>query len=480
MKYRWIILLSILSIGYIGNNDDPFWDQYLGNSGRTAYIECIAPDSPEILWEITLEGEIQHPYIYNNNVIVLTIESPYFGNSSEDSNKDNLFIIDLLTGLLLMNINPKEGLKGAYPIGNEIVLGGTLGKLWEIDLSTQKVSFISRIPTKTSCLFGSNPLITSDFIIFPFIPVTSISRHDYQIRWDLSSSLGSNFPGGGEIRAIAASSDKVFLLMQEGVNMKVWAVNSHNGEFMWKSHDIPLCNQIAVNGSIIIAGGNGLVALDTETGEILWILEEKILSNIVITTDEAYFTDNTQLYAIDIISGKQKWQSPWDSLSFWITYVIGADNAVICSDVRNLTCFSREDGSQLWNMHFQDFIDGSVKKPCPAITNGIIIIAGEMGNNTLLAIASDPHLFAQQGDAFLSRELPDKAVESYRKAGELYEKVGNHEKAQEMKEKISRLESSPEFIIPSTSSYEYAVILVSGVLIVSILVYMLAIQKRSQ
>ena len=33
------------------------WDQYLGNPGRTGYMECSAMESPDILWEATIDGE---------------------------------------------------------------------------------------------------------------------------------------------------------------------------------------------------------------------------------------------------------------------------------------------------------------------------------------------------------------------------------------------------------------------------------------
>ena len=481
MKYQWIILLSILSVGYLGSNNILMWNQYLGNPGRTAYVECDGPDSPEILWEVTLKGQIQNPYVYNDQIVVLTTESPSSGMNSENKNEDNVIIIDLLTGNLLAKIMPKEGLKSVYPMGDKTVLGATLGKLWEIDISTEEVTFISKIPTKTSCIFDSSPIILPNSIIFPFIPVTSISKQDYSIQWDLLSSLESDFPEGGEVRTIAATFDKVFLLIQEETNMKVWAVDSSNGRFIWKSHDIPLCNQLAGNDSFVIAGGNELIGLDTETGEILWTLKEKVLSNIVITDNEAYFTDNKYLYAIDILSGEQKWKSPWDGLSFWITYVLGTSNTIICSDVRNLTCFSRENGNQLWNMHFQDFVDGTIRKSCPAIAKGIIITTGKISNNRLLAITSDPHLFAQQGDAFLSQKLPDKAVESFRKASELYERSGNQEKAQEMHEKITQLELSSESIVPSkTQSLIFPISCILGIVIVSTFLYVFVIQKRSK
>jgi hypothetical protein len=198
--------------------------------------------------------------------------------------------------------------------------------------------------------------------------------------------------------------------------------------------------------------------------------------------------DDTYIFCIDKFSGNLLWETQREELPFTRkglpilrTFIMGTRNTIICSDIFDMTCFSPENGEKLWNVHFQDSVDHRWQKPCPAITEGIIIVNGEENSNSLLAIASNPQLFAQQGDAFLSQGIPDKAAESYRKASDLYERKGDQEKAQEMQEKISKLESSPEPMIPSKiQSYVLFVTLMLGIVIISILMYAFEIRKRSK
>ena len=68
----------------------------------------------------------------------------------------------------------------------------------------------------------------------------------------------------------------------------------------------------------------------------------------------------------------------------------------------------------------------------------------------LIALASDPDLFMEQGDAFLSKGLRNQAISSYKKAAELYEKKGDTSRSQDVQERIHELEDEPESSLPMT------------------------------
>ena len=109
----------------------------------------------------------------------------------------------------------------------------------------------------------------------------------------------------------------------------------------------------------------------------------------------------------------------------------------------------------------QETSDFESVRPCPTVTEGILVVAKKemqyensivwMKPEILMALASDPELFVKQGDAFLSEDLRDRAISSYEKAAELYEREGNTSQSQEMRERIQELENQPESPPPEST-----------------------------
>ena len=109
-----------------------------------------------------------------------------------------------------------------------------------------------------------------------------------------------------------------------------------------------------------------------------------------------------------------------------------------------------EDGSELWNMELNPptYIRGF-----PAVTEGIFVFGTTGGE--VLALASDPDLFMRQGNAFLLKDHTEKAINSYKKAAELYEQKGDLPRSEEIQKRIDELEppsASPQETTPPTTS----------------------------
>lgn len=459
MKWIWLGILTLVCIGSICNESCQ-WNQYLGNPGRTAYTDCSAPDSPEILWEITLDGVADTPFIVGDKVIVCSQFYSFFPPPLEPAPPSNVTVIDLLTGTLVQKIVPEVGLYSACPAGDKVLIDSG-EKAYELDLSSEEISFISEIPREcfiSSVFQDCYPLVLPDKIVFSTTPMVCLSRGDYSVLWDLETSLGSLYPEKAEILNIAASINQVYIII-EGESRKVLAVDIETGDSIWMN-DLKVSN-IAADESVVFVAGDNLYALDAQTGELLWTFETDFaMSNIAVGPTAVYITDyRNYLYAVDKETGELEWKSPWEEAE-WITYIFVAGNTIICSNVLNLTAFSAKDGTELWNMHFRDYSGIAPEKPCPAVAEGILVIPKKerqkgdsfavMRPEQLVALASDPRLFVRQGDAFLAKSLKDQAVNSYEKAAELYEKKGDLNKSQEIQEKIYELENQQETVPPTT------------------------------
>ena len=480
MKMVWLIIIFAISVSASSVNF-PSWDQYLGNPGRTGYSNCRGPDSPEIFWKINLSGYPGTPFIIGDKILVLYKDDPFIFTESK------IVLIDLLTGTILNEaVADVKNLTGVFPAGDVILGTSRGGWLYRINFRTGEVLFDLKIPDHSplSCDPHCFPIILPDKVIFPTNPAVCLSREDYSVVWDLKSSLGSMYPENAETYTLAASSKYVHIIMWGESGRTLLTVDSDTGRLIWQNDSLNP-KEIAVDGSIFTGGSDKLYAMNPETGVLSWTFESgPIHSNIVIGHESIFFTGNDRIYAVNKISGELQWQSQVEKgidSSLSTTYLIGVKNAIICSNTRNLTAFSMVDGTELWNVHFQDHIDRLWNKPCPAVSENILVIVGEEPHTPLISYTSDPQLFEQQGDAFLSQDFPDKAAESYRKASELYERSGDHQKAQEMHEKITQLELSSEFIVPSkTQSLIFPILCILGFVIVSTFLYVFVIQKRSK
>lgn len=459
MKCIWLIVLTMVGMVCAFANEPCQWDQHLGNPGRTAYTDCSIPDSPEVLWEITLDGVAGTPFIVGDKVIVFSQFYSFFPPPLEAAPPSNVTVIDLLTGTLLRKIVPEEDFVGVYPVGDTVLIN-TGVKLYKLDLASEEISFVSTVPRTCFCLSGCHPLILPDKIVFPTTPAVCLSRDGYSMLWDLETSLGSLYPDTAEVLSIAASMDRVYVVLEEKNDRRVLAVDAETGKLIWMK-DIVVTG-IAADGPTVFAAGEDLYALDAGTGEILWTFElEFTWSNIAIGPAAVYSTDiQHYLYAVDKNTGELKWKSQWEEAE-WITYIVGAGNSIICSNILNLTAFSAKDGKELWNIHFRDYSGPFPDKPCPAVSEGIVVIPKkelQQGDSfvmirpeQLVALASDPYLFVKQGDAFLSEGLKDQAISSYEKAAELYEKKGDTSQSQEIREYILELKNQPESPPPETT-----------------------------
>jgi outer membrane protein assembly factor BamB len=438
---RIIILILSLNLICSLSGGTPQWDQYLGNPGRTAYIDSNGPDSPAILWEVQLSDFPLHPFISGDSVVV--------------GCGGRAVLIDLLTGDILDEaVADVQYLTGAYPVG-DMILGKTAGGwLYKINPTTGDAPFDVRIPYGFFCWAHCHPIVLSDKLIFPSTPVVCLSVDDYSTLWDLQSSLGPFYPEDAEVYMIAASLERLHIVLWGVEGKNLLTVDSNTGEFLWERNSFRI-SMIATDGALLFAAGENLHTLDSETGELIWTFEfesDYLCSNIMVGPHAVYVTDNEMLYSVDKTTGALNWKVEWEENPFfWITYIVGFKESVICSDVRNLSCFSEEDGTEIWNIHFGDFIDHEPRKPCPATAEGILIVGGEEDSNKLLALASDPELFKRQGDVFLLEGLVDEAINSYKKAAELYEKKGNETQSRKIQEQIVELENLQETTPPETT-----------------------------
>ncbi len=414
------------------------WVQYLGDPQRTGYSACNGPETPEVLWKVSMPGGFDtSPFIVDNKVLILWKNSHGFVEAK-------VLLLDLLTGKILQEFYDPQ-LSRVFPVDDRII-GGSGSYVYEIDLVSATRTLLTVTPKKGSLLY---PVVLTEKIVFPATPVVCLSTSDFDVIWSLEDVM---LDPELDLFNLAGDEDILAFIMQD----QLYVIDSSTGVLKWTSEPLTLALWVVLGKDAIYCGGRNLWAFNRNGSEIWdFVPDERIVSNIVLGLDGLYFADEENtLYKIDMngnLIWKTYWQvSPW----YYKTHLIGAGDTLYCignygkPDLvarTHVSAYNMEDGNMIWDLEF-----GSscyIKGP-PATAEGILVIGNT--NGELIALASDPELYKKQGDAFLSENLKEEAISSYEKAAELYEKKGDLKKSQEIQEKIYELENPQETMPPTT------------------------------
>lgn len=457
MKNRWLLLtLTIILCGFVDAHIDSCQGtDYLQNPQRTGYSVCTGPDSPIELWKAEFPGDFDtSPFIVDDKVLIV------WKNSRVHLWETKVVLLDLITGRIFKEVRSDDFIFKAFPIGQQI-LGIASEKVYEINFDSGEVSFLAPIPEKSFVMTNMYPLVLEDRIIIPTTPVVCLSRSDFHLLWNLKDTISDC-----ELRPVSLAGDETLavFVMATDDGYRIFAVNPSTGSLKWKSDLLPAAHWLALGEKTIYCARERLWAFDRK-GSALWefVPEEKIVSNIVVGPNALYIADAAnKLYRIDF-DGNLVWKTEWE-VSLWNreTHLFGAGDILYCianfGDFGSqLSAFDMGDGRRIWDFEFEtpEWIKGSplaLIKGFPAVGNGILVI-GKIGGE-ITALASDPDIFVRQGDAFFSEGYTEKAINSYKKAAELYEQKGDLTRSEEIEKQIDKLEppskSPPETTPPPT------------------------------
>jgi hypothetical protein len=458
MKKKLLPALTLImcTLAYASCLSSCQWREYLGNLHRTAYSPCSGPDTSEELWKVSFGGDFDTPpHIVDDTVLIL------WKDSASHHWESKVICLDLLTGEIQNEARTDELVCRIFPVDDQI-LGITL-EVYEISPESGLCTFLASFPGRTFCGAPQYPLVLEDRIIFPTEPAICLSRSDYHTLWNVSETItkkdltATNIAGDEKLAVFVMLTDRGY---------QIYAVNPETGFLRWKSTSLPGAHWLALGEDTIYCGGEQLWAFN-RNGLKLWefIPEKEIVSNIVLGPDAVYIADAAHnLYKIDL-DGSLVWKTEWEGFTvFPNTHLVGAGDILYCignfMDLgAQVTAYRMKDARKVWDINLAtESMEGSsvgLILGAPAVANSTLVMGTMTGE--VIAYASDPDLFVRQGDTFLSRNLTEKAIESYEKAVELYKKKGNLVQSQKIRTRIYEIENPsastppPETAPPSTS-----------------------------
>jgi eukaryotic-like serine/threonine-protein kinase len=190
------------------------------------------------------------------------------------------------------------------------------------------------------------PLVVGDAVIVPVDGgIVALKRasgdelwhHDLQAdRPEVSPSFNANFQGNFQksLRTRAAASDGAFLFQPIYDQCRVVAVDCRTGKRQWSYNARGwLTANPAVSGRYVMFGGFDLYihCVDRETGKVIWKSPAacEIDAAPAVTNGRVYFTArNSRVHCIDLETGKRIWMYRMDPA----VEGIGCDCAILVSD----------------------------------------------------------------------------------------------------------------------------------------------------
>ncbi len=455
MKREWLLISVILvCLAHATCSVPCQWADYLGNPQRTAYSECAGPDYPAILWKLNIPGDFDtSPLVVDGMVLVLWKDSRFHLSETK------VMFIDLLTGGIVQELYPENLIYRVF-VNEDRIFGLSDKEIFEIETHQGLITPGTSLPEKTFVNTNMYPLVLGDRIIIPTTPVVCISGSDFHTEWNLEDTISDS---GLEPIGLAGDDALIGFIMEKGGTRKIYAVDPKTGLLAWRSTPLPAVRWVTFGENAVYCAGEYVWAFD-RNGTELWrfVPEQTVAANIVLEQDALYVADAAnKLYKVGL-DGNLIWEIEAKvSPQYRETHLVGAGDILyrvgnFGDSGSQITAYNLRDRSKMWEFTFEtpEWLKGSptaLIKGSPAVAEGILIIE-EMGGE-IIALASDPDLFVNQGDAYLSGDFKDKAIDSYRKAQELYEKKGNLDQSQEIERRIHEIENHQE-TPPETTSPE--------------------------
>jgi len=180
------------------------------------------------------------------------------------------------------------------------------------------------------------------------------------------------YDSGGDLRSTPAISDSVAYFGTRDGYLVALDLAIHRPKWSFDLGGYPVRSSPAVaNGTVFLANGFGVFAIDTETGQQLWKLPIDYAgeSSPVVVDGVVYVASKkNRLYAIDAKTGEQRWFFKTSGLLFGSPSVEG-ETVVIGTDDGDLFGLDRAHGYSIWNVKLASGIYST-----PAIDTGRIFV----------------------------------------------------------------------------------------------------------
>jgi len=337
-----------------GQEPDKWWPQYGYDAGNTGYNPSAEVPVDKIRTEWTfntdLEEDMHIPSVSNGRVYV-------------SAGRDRLYAIDSNTGDKLWSIEAARVYSPSIvdgvvylgtPNGVLAVEEETGNRLWEFeaeDIGTTNAAVGLSVENNRIYLGVHNGV------------VYSLDRGSGEELWNFDIVEELNLASRVEARRSvsgppAISNNQLFVcydfnLSGDENSNYVVALDTETGELLWeREHERVKGVPAAIGSSVYYTSFSSrkLYAVDGETGETIWSvdLDTPARGSPAITGESVYITpSDDQIYSIDRGTGEIQWQHEMSHQLLAADPIVGSE-VVYGVTANRIFAFDSEDGNQLW------------------------------------------------------------------------------------------------------------------------------------
>ena len=170
----------------------------------------------------------------------------------------------------------------------------------------------------------------------------------------------------GSFLSPAIAGNQVFVRAESGEQGYIFALTADSGLKSWQfkfprvgstggNFGGHATSPVVVDGLVLVGASRTFHALDAESGEQVWTFntEEPVTSSASIAEETVYFVDFTNLYAIDLKTGTERWRFIQNGLGvLFAPIVIGEHLVTAGQDTVHL--LDRANGEEVWQKTITD------------------------------------------------------------------------------------------------------------------------------
>ncbi len=284
----------------------------VGLGGPAAAQEDL-PEPAHYVWEAWGTVVLPLPELLEQGLLPMT-------QATEDMQRPDLVMMDLATGDVLWSVNlPSK------PRAVNTTAGVLLLALWD------RVAAVSVADGTVGWQQPLQGMLDTG---------RDLSPEFHQSQW----FRDRNRPGQGIGGAFLAAHDTFYVT----VAGTVYALRPSSGAIAWQRKvGFSLTSPLVASGDAIIAAtmDQGMGALSAETGEVLWSLDLKHVSEIFVLEGELYCASHEGLWRLDPASGEAIWSQPLAADQAEVLYAVG--DRLVVQRPGDVSVFGRTDGEPL-------------------------------------------------------------------------------------------------------------------------------------
>ena len=323
------------------------------------------PEPARYVWEAWGTVVLPLPELLEQGLLAMT-------QATENRQQPDLVMVDLATGEILWSVNLPSKPRAINTTGGVLLLA-----LWDrvAAVSVADGSVGWQQPLEGMLNTGGD--LTPEF---------------QQSQW----FRDRNRPGQGIGGAFLAANGMFYVT----VDGTTYALRPSSGAIAWQRKvGFSLSSPLVACGDAIIAAtmDQGLGALSAESGEVLWSLDLKHVSEIFVLEGELYCASNEGLWRLDPASGDVIWGRPLPADQAEVLYAVG--DRLVVQRTGDVSVFGRADGEPLRQFE--------TRRMASVIAGGQVVYAtGQSGAITCVGVADlQPVWQAPFGSIVLSRLL---------------------------------------------------------------------------